>query len=400
MGVGEANSVLRKAIQSMNVALFGGAGSMGTSLARKLNSLDCIDEIIVADKRVRSAKHLAHKLGDKVSAEHADANNEESIGTITKKADLVVALVPRTSDTLNIMRTCIDDGAHYMDLGPGTYCIFEMLKHTDSFSDSGLLALPCWGADPGISNVLAKHLSTKLDTVNEIKIRDGACVKKKGAEFSFTYSPTVFLRESSTKSVVYENGAFRRAQPLSREEDFEFPSPVGKQKVYLVEHEEPLTIPRFLGKKVGYVDFKLAVSRDTYDAVRALRKLGLLSEEPVEVNGTKVMPLSVTLAMLPLPVVSGELDGYECLAVQATGVSAGKKTTVTASVYLTHKEAMSAHKETATAFLTTTPPAVVVEMLAKDEIPGRGVILPEMMDALPIVGRLKSAGIPITVSQA
>jgi saccharopine dehydrogenase (NAD+, L-lysine-forming) len=383
----------------MNVALFGGAGAMGSSLVAKLNSLDCIDEIIVADKRIRMARHLARKFSEKVSAEPTDASNEDSISTVTKKADLAIALVPRTSDTLNIMRTCIDDGAHYMDLGPGTYCIFEMLKHTDSFKDSGLVALPCCGADPGISNVLAKHLSTKLDTVNEIKIRDGAFVNKKGTDFSFTYSPQTFLRESSTKAIVYENGIFRRTQPLSREEDFEFPSPVGKQKVYLVEHEEPLTIPKFLGKKVGYVDFKLAVTRDTYNAVKAILKVGLLSEEPVEVNGTRVIPLSVTLATLPPPLVSGEFDGYECLVVQATGASAGKKVTVTASVYLTHRDAMSTHKENATAFLTTTPPAVIVEMLAKGEISDRGVIFPEMMDPLPIMSKLKRAGIPISVSQ-
>jgi saccharopine dehydrogenase (NAD+, L-lysine-forming) len=383
----------------MNVALFGGAGAMGSSLVSKFNSLDCIDEIIVADRRINMARRLAHKFSEKVSAEPTDASNENSISTITRKADLAIALVPRTSDTLNIMRACIDDGAHYMDLGPGTYCIFEMLKHTDSFRDSGLLALPCCGADPGISNVLAKHLSTKLDTVQGIKIRDGAFVNKKGTKFSFTYSPQTFLRESSTHAIIYENGTFRRTQPLSREEDFEFPPPVGKQKVYLVEHEEPLTIPRFLGKKVGYVDFKLAVTRDTYDAVKALLKLGLLSEEPVQVNGTKVVPLSVTLATLPPPLVSGEIDGYECLVVQAIGVSAGKKVTVTASVYMTHKDALSKHKQNATAFLTTTPPAVIVEMLAKGEISDRGVILPEMMDPLPIMSKLKRAGIPITVSE-
>jgi saccharopine dehydrogenase (NAD+, L-lysine-forming) len=383
----------------LNVALFGGAGAMGSSLVAKLNSLDCIDEIVVADRRIRSAKYLARKFSGKVTAEPTDASKEDSISTVTKKADLAIALVPRTPDTLNIMRTCIDDGAHYMDLGPGTYCIFEMLKHTDSFRDSGLLALPCCGADPGISNILAKHLSTKLDTIHEIKIRDGAFANKNGAQFSFTYSPQTFLRESSTKAIVYENGAFKRTQPLSREEDFEFPNPVGKQKVYLVEHEEPLTIPRFLGKKVSYVDFKLAVTEDAYNTVKALGKVGLLSEEPIQVNGTNVIPLSVTLATLPQPLVSGELDGYECLAVQTTGLSGGKKITLTASVYLTHKQSVSAHKENATAFLTTTPPAVIVEMLAKGEISDRGVVLPEMMDPVPIMGKLKEAGIPITVSQ-
>jgi saccharopine dehydrogenase-like NADP-dependent oxidoreductase len=384
----------------MNVGLFGGAGAMGSSLATKLNSLDCIDEIIVADKRIRSARRLAEKLGYKVSAERADASSEDSISTITKKADLIISLVPRTSDTLNIMRICIDDGTHYMDLGPGTYCIFQMLKNDDSFRDSGLLALPCWGADPGITNVLAKHLSAKLDTVSEVKIRDGAFVNKKGAKFPFTYSTEIFLRETSTKSVIYENGAFKRVQPLSREEDYEFPAPVGTQKVYTVEHEEPLTIPRFLGKKVGYVDFKLAVAKEAHNAVKTLLELGLLSEEPVQVNGSKVIPLSVVLATLPPPLVSGELQGYECLVVEATGGSAGKKTTLTASVYLTHKEAASAHKETATAFLTTTPPVLIAEMLAKDEILGRGVILPEMMDPLPLVNKLKAAGIPITITQS
>jgi saccharopine dehydrogenase-like NADP-dependent oxidoreductase len=172
------------------------------------------------------------------------------------------------------------------------------------------------------------------------------------------------------------------------------------QKVYAVEHEEPLTLPRFLGKKVAYVDFKLAVAKETHDAVKTLLELGLLSEEPVQVNGNKVVPLSVVLATLPPPLVSGELQGYECLVVEATGVTAGKKVTFTASIYLTHKDSAAAHKETATAFLTTTPPVLITEMLAKDEIPGRGVILPEMMDPVPILNKFKSAGIPITIHQS
>src|SRR5207247_8745576 len=67
-------------------------------------------------------------------------------------------------------------------------------------------------------------------------------------------------------------------EPLSEPEDFPVPAPVGVQRTYLVSHEEVETLPRFLGKPVGRVDYKHALHPDVVRALISLDRLGLLSD--------------------------------------------------------------------------------------------------------------------------
>lgn len=378
----------------MKIIIFG-AGIAGSSLAKKLINLNSVNEIILADKDINKLNSLKLSIkSDKVYYEQVDIKNIESIRRLIAKVDLAIAAVPPNMLALNIAKVCIDEGSHYMDLGLGVYPLLEILKYEDAFKNSGIIAFPCYGTDPGISNIIAKHCSHKLDEIDEIKIRDGATSFSGRNEMIFTYSPSIFLTECATKPVIYENKTFKRIQPLSREEEFEFPYPVGKMKVYHVSHEEPLTLPRFLGKEVKYVDFKLAISKDIYQTIKVLLKLGLLREDPIEVNGNIISPRSLVLALLPNPITEGYIEGHECLVVQLKGKIKREKVKIKGYVYLTHKESMEKFKETATSFLTGLCPSVIIDMLAKGEIKQKGVILPEMLNCEVILKKLIEKGMP------
>jgi len=378
----------------MKIVIFGGAGIAGSSLAKKLIKFDSIEEIIIADKNDKINFLKENLQSDKISYEVIDASQIESVRRVTSKVDLAVAAIPPGMNALNIVAACIEEGTHYMDFGLGTYLLYEILKYEDAFKNTGLCAFPCYGADPGISNIIAKHLSHKLDIVDEIKIRDGATVISKKGEFLFTYSPSIFFMECASKPVIYENKTFKRVQPLSHEEDFEFPPPVGKMKVYYVSHEEPFTLPRFIGKEVKFVDFKMAIPKDLYQTVKVLLKIGMLREDPIEINGVKVSPLAVLLSLIPKPVTSGNIEGFEMLVVQTKGEIKNEKYKLTGYVYLTHKNSLAKFGETATAFLTSICPAIVIDMFAKGEIKQTGVILPEMLDCEKILQRLRELGMP------
>jgi saccharopine dehydrogenase (NAD+, L-lysine-forming) len=378
----------------MRIALFG-AGLMGRSLARKLLDYDFVDELIVADKDNKALDYIRFTVNnEKLSLENMDVSNVESLSRILSRVDLAIAAIPPSLAAINIVKICMDTGCNYLDLGLGDYPLLEILKNEDLFRNSGMSVFPCYGSAPGITNIIAKHLAHKLDIVDEIRIRDGSMVYSKRDELIFTYSPSVFLADVSVKPRIYENKTFKRKQPLSLEEDYEFPPPVGKLKVYLIRHEETLTLPRYLGKDIKYLDFKLALARETYQTIKVILKLGLLRDDPIEVDGVMVSPKSVLLSLLPKPVNFSNIEGHEMLLVEVKGIKDGKRIKSIGYVYLSHKEAYQKYNETATAYLTTLLPLIIIEMLHKGEINQTGLILPEMLDCETLLQKLIQKGMP------
>ena len=100
--------------------------------------------------------------------------------------------------------------------------------------------------------------------------------------------------------------------------------------MYYHSHEEPLTIPKFLGKPVKYVDFKMG--EPTYLFWKSIDDFGLMSEEPIEIKGVKVAPRDVFLKLLPPTpspkelkelLESGKLKSRLMLTVDVYGKRAG-----------------------------------------------------------------------------
>ncbi|MER3601808.1 MAG: hypothetical protein C4339_03715 [Nitrososphaerota archaeon] len=380
----------------MRVAIIG-TGLVGLGLAKRLCEYPEIDEIICADINPMQLNRALREIrSDKLSVEAANAERFEDASKVISKADVVFNGVPIWAGTSNILQACLDLGAHYVDAGLGTFALLETLKRHDMFRDAGIVALPCLGTDPGMSNVLAGYLARHFDEVSEIRIRDGGMAKMRGREIFATYSLTTFLRECAVRPIVYENGAFKRVPPLSREEDFTFPAPVGPAKVYAVEHEEPVTLPQSIGKGIRYVDFKLALTREVLQSMRVLLKLGLLSDAPIEVKGARVAPRDLLVALLSGPQDAERMqhvEGFEAIMVKVSGRRKGEAATASAFLYMTHKDALSKYGETATVFLTSLGIAIGIRMLAKGQVQGMGVIPPEKLDALTYLVYMAEQGV-------
>src|SRR5207245_6652809 len=80
-----------------------------------------------------------------------------------------------------------------------------------------------------------------------------------------------------TPNRVARRGLQDRA-PLSEPEEYGFPPPVGSQRTYLISHEEVKTLPKFLGKPIGRVDYKYVPDPHLVQAILSLDKLDLLAD--------------------------------------------------------------------------------------------------------------------------
>ena len=379
---------------NMKVLVVGGYGAQGSVICTYLARSPDVSEIVCAGRNLEKAKQLVERLkSDKVTAKKLDATNADELTAAAKGMDLVVnATVPKYN--LIIMDAVLKGGANYQDLASGPtdipmdQFVSKQLERSKKYEDAGLTALINTGSSPGVMNVLARHGADKLDKVNEIKIRYTGFMETK--EFISIWSPETAWADMAEEPFLFEDGKLKRVSPFSGQEVYVFPEPFGPQTVVHHHHEEVVTLPRFIGKGLKYVDFKMG-DADIL-TVKAIWEIGLLNDKPVNVKGVKVIPRDVFLSAIPPPLTMEEVeqkikegilvDAAECGVVEITGEKAGKRTRYTyewptLSIREANKIIPGSTQES---YATGVPAAIFAWMLGKGEIKNTGVIAPECLE--------------------
>jgi len=385
------------------ILVLGGAGAQGSAVVVWLVKEPDVSEVICADISLEKAKRFADKLkSDKMRPMKVDAWKPDEVFEAAKGVDVVVnmaaAWIGDRSPTLNVMEAAFKNGAHYIDPASATRKEEDrMLELSDKWKDAGLAAIFDLGKTPGITNMYARYAADRLDRVDEIRVKTCLDVIS-DKEFLVTWSPVAALPGWSAAGLVYENGKYKEVPPFSGEEVYTFPNdPRGQCTGYLAEHEEVWTLPRFI-KGVRYVEFKHYSHR-----VQIFRVLGMLfgSDKPIDVNGAKVAPLSVLLALVPPPsqlpekIKAGLVDDiYSCGVVEVKGEKAGRETRYTLScpVSLSDVDRILPGSQPES-ILVGAPPVVAAMMLTRGDIEIRGVMPAECLKPDPFLARLAEKGI-------
>jgi saccharopine dehydrogenase (NAD+, L-lysine-forming) len=362
-----------------------GSGVVGRYATEFLAESPWISNILLGDISLENAKRVVGSLlSDKVSIQKIDAGNYEEVLKALKGKDLVInAALPQFN--LTVMKAALECGSHYIDLVTSGF--EEQFSLNGAFKDANLLALLGFGFAPGLSNLLAKKAADKLDRVYEIHlvIRSPDGFTFKGYPFAPIFSPKTFLEEWLSPALVYKNGEFKKLPPLSGEEMYRFPEPIGLDTVYYAFHDEVETLPRHIGKGIRNVDFKYNLGPEAKQALEALSRLGFAKKELV-VKGKKIEPIDVVAALLPKPSevveeMSKSKDHWVGLIVEVKGEKGGKETCYT------HSYVVGMH-ELITPPDTGTYTAIAAESLARGEIKMKGVVHPECLEPEPILSRI------------
>lgn len=374
-----------------------GCGAVGLVTAQHLIKSAKIDEYTLADIYTGKAEELVNKLGatSEVSVTKADASDRKALKKLIKGADLVVnGTIPEFNG--NIMRTSAECGANYLDFAMGDE--LDQFTLDKEFKDAGVGALISMGEDPGITDAMAVSASKKLDEVDKILVRDGDNASIEGYDYVALFSPDTLIDEVLCKPAIYCNGRIERGEPFSEEEDYDFPAPIGKLKVYMCDHEEPVLMPKYI--KTKYCDFKIALDPEFVRITKTLHKLGLTSNKEIEIKGVKVRPRDVVTYFMPKPAdLAGKVKGYGCVLVEAVGKKGGKSKRVKMWTVMSHDEAYKLSGMHATGYLVGTPGAVAALMWADGKIKETGVFSPEKIDTDEFLRRLPDFGIKVGMSE-
>lgn len=385
-----------------------GVGAVGRTIANTLAKRDEFEEVVVADVKKDRAKAVAKKIGmKKVKHDHIDASNVEKMKKGMKDVDLVInAVLPRFF--LEIMQAAHESGTHYMDMATDLGVASEekagdnitkvpidlQMEQDQMWKDAGLSAMLSWGNDPGATNIYARYAANEMDTVEKILVRDADNAEIEGFDgFVSFWSPDTLIEEVALmNALVWTNGHFERVQSLSMWEEFEFPEPLGKMKVWAVDHEEQETLGRTINKGCKECNFMIAFTDETVNILQVLKKVGLVRAEPVEIKGMTVYPRDVVTALMPSttdPNLIGKTKGKACIGTQVIGMKNGKRISHFIYQMADYEDIYRRFGATVTAWQTAMPPCTGATLLATGDIDRRGAYPPEMLDPMPILEKFK-----------
>jgi saccharopine dehydrogenase (NAD+, L-lysine-forming) len=369
-----------------------GVGAVGSVIARHLAGYPAITSLTLADRDTTRARALAPELRGAVAIAEADAADTASLARLCRAHQLVVnAVLPRFNGA--VMDAALAAGSHYVDLAAGEE---DQFRRDAAWRAAGRIALHGMGEDPGISNVMARAGADRLDQVDRIRVRDGEFSESGDLPLACLFSIETFIEEAVAPPRIYEDGAWRTLAPWSGFEIYPFPPPVGPQPVYALVHEEVDTLPRFIGKGIRSVDFKLALPDAMRQHLEFLDRIGMTRRDEVTVGGAKVRPLSVLATVLPQPAdLAGRVRGAAIILVEVEGIRSGRRWLHRLHAGMTHEEANRRLRATATAFLTGTGGAAGALAIATGRLTTPGVYSPEQVDPGPLLELLTELGVSI-----
>ena len=368
--------------QDRNFVVLGGAGAIGRIVVRDLFESHTKNTILIADSNEAVARETASVFRSRrVHAAYADATQVNELVRVLRGHSAVVNCTQHHFN-LNVMHAALAAKAHYIDLGGLFTWTRRQLKLHQDFLRAGLTAIIGMGCSPGITNIMARYVADRFQSIESIKIRIGSRDFNATAnDFCFPYSAQTVVEELRLKPWVFKNGRFLQTPARTSWEEINFKKPLGKLWLVRTRHSEVATIPlSFREKGLKNCDFKVSFDREFVREVMRRLRYGWTVRRLSELQAKRVYA-----------------DDYEIARVVIMGreYSARARSSTTMDC---HARAKPEWQATAGDVDTACPPSIVAQMLTAGRIRQRGVLPPEIgVPADPFLRELEKRGLKWTI---
>ncbi|MBN2026487.1 MAG: saccharopine dehydrogenase NADP-binding domain-containing protein [Actinobacteria bacterium] len=283
------------------LVILGGCGAVGSTAVRMLAPTDYFDEYVVADKDIEAARKLSSELGEeRVKAAELNADDPQSLRDVISSASVILNCVgPFYKYGPPILEAAIEAGIDYVDICDDLDATEAMLAMDGKAADAGISALVGMGSSPGMANLLVKFTAeTLLDQVDSVDIYhahggedvEGPAVIKHRFHSMEIDIPMFLDGEYKTVRLFEESG-----KALEEETDFR---DVGTYPVYGYPHPETMTLPKYIKGVKRVTNLGLVIPVSYAELIKSMVRLGLTSDEPLEVQGEMIVPREFAVAFV------------------------------------------------------------------------------------------------------
>ncbi len=295
----------------MSKILVLGAGMVGSAMAIDLSKKY---EVSIADFNKKALYKVLKKCGD-LNTIILDFLNIDELQKTIKPFDLVVCAVPGFLG-YQTLKAIIETKKDVVDI---SFFSENALELNDLAKKNNVTAIVDCGVAPGVGNIILGYYNEKLK-LTDFECLVGGLPKVKKWPFSYKapFSPIDVIEEYTRPARYIENGNIVVKEALSDCEFVEFDK-VGTLEAFNSDGLRSIiyTMPHILNMKEKTLRYPNHV-----EYIKVLKASGFFNNEPIKVNGKKVIPLEISSAILfnewkldnteeELTVMRISLDGFD-----------------------------------------------------------------------------------------
>jgi lysine 6-dehydrogenase len=274
-----------------------GAGLQGSACAYDLLK-NTDHDVVLADLDVGNvAEFLQPYIGNRLTLAQVDANDRAAMRQVMEGTTATMSAFPYYFN-LGMAVAAIDAGSHFCDLGGNTEIVLQQKELHERAKERGVSVVPDCGLAPGMVNILAQHGIDQLDTVNSVRIKVGGLPQNPEPPLNYqvVYSLEGVLDYYTTLSWVLRDGKPLQVEALSEVEELEFPG-AGRLEAFHTAGGLSTMAQRFEGK-IPTMEYKTLRYPGHAELMKAVRELGLIGTDPVDVKGKQIVPRDAFISIV------------------------------------------------------------------------------------------------------
>jgi len=303
-----------------------GAGLQGSACAYDLLQNPDVREVRLADLHPdHLPEFLAPYSGERLIPTRLDVRDREATMALLREADAVMSALPYYFN-FDVARMAVEAGTHYCDLGGNTDIVFQQKTLHRQAAAKGVTVVPDCGLAPGMVNILAQHGIDQLDQVERVRIYVGGLPQEPEPPLNYqiVYSLEGVLDYYTTLSWVLRNGKRTQVKALSEVEPVEFAPPLGELEAFHTAGGLSTMAFRY-EDEIPTMEYKTLRYPGHAHIMEAIRELGLLDLNPVDVKGHKVVPRDLVVAAMAPRLTKPRSRDVVALRVTVEGQKDGER---------------------------------------------------------------------------
>ncbi len=304
-----------------------GAGLQGTACTFDLLAEPSVTSVTLADVRVGTLpSFLQGDHGARLMPLALDVRDATAVRAAFSECDAVLSAIPYYFNTA-LATIAVDCGVHFCDLGGNTEIVQEQKQLDAKAKAKGVSVIPDTGLAPGMVNVIAQHGIDQFERVHSVKMLVGGLPQEPEPPLGYqiAYSIEGMVDYYTTESLVVRVGQPTHVRALSELETVHFAEPVGELEAFHTAGGLSTMVYRYAGK-IPRMEYKTLRYPGHARVMEAIRDLGLLDKQPVDVKGQQVAPRDVFVRVAGEKLRRGKPD-LVVLRVEVDGEANGRRHT-------------------------------------------------------------------------
>lgn len=351
-----------------------GAGQMGYAVVYDLIRSPNVDNVYLADAKVDRINAVMERFADdRLVPCQVDVLSRDDIVRVMSGCDIAISCVPYEFN-FDLARAALEARINFCDLGGNNDIVRKELLLDEFARERGITIVPDCGLAPGMVSILTAAATQGMEEIYEIRIRVGGIPTdpQPPLGYSLTFSVEGLINEYTEEANAIVEGKQVRIPALTEVEEIEFPKPFGKLEAFTTSGGVSTLTTTFAGR-VQHLDYKTIRYPGHCAIMNALKLLGLMDSEPVQVGSASVTPRKLLSALLDKRLPKHEAD-VVLLRITVTGVRNDRPTQVIweGIDYMDQAEDLTAMMR-----MTAFPASIVAQMIARGDISEKGALTHE-----------------------